>query len=152
MLLLIVFFFYKQKTAYEMRISDWSSDVCSSDLASDRMGEFFLFLDPTQLWLANLVACIAIVVVSYAVLGAIWPCLAAGAAALFAPQYGIRRLRLRRLRDFDRQLPDMLMALSGALRAGSGVQTALRHIAAQRSEGRRVGKGRVSTVSSVWCA
>src|SRR3546814_6756287 len=30
----VVFFFFKQKTAYEMRISDWSSDVCSSDLAS----------------------------------------------------------------------------------------------------------------------
>src|SRR3546814_6495378 len=29
---LVVFFFCKQKTAYEMRISDWSSDVCSSDL------------------------------------------------------------------------------------------------------------------------
>src|SRR3546814_2819179 len=29
----IVCFFFKQKTAYEMRISDWSSDVCSSDLA-----------------------------------------------------------------------------------------------------------------------
>src|SRR3546814_6264696 len=29
---LSVFFFFKQKTAYEMRISDWSSDVCSSDL------------------------------------------------------------------------------------------------------------------------
>src|SRR3546814_4184427 len=28
-----VIFFFKQKTAYEMRISDWSSDVCSSDLA-----------------------------------------------------------------------------------------------------------------------
>src|SRR3546814_7239686 len=28
-----VFFFFKQKTAYELRISDWSSDVCSSDLA-----------------------------------------------------------------------------------------------------------------------
>src|SRR3546814_16301274 len=28
------FFFFKQKTAYEMRISDWSSDVCSSDLTS----------------------------------------------------------------------------------------------------------------------
>src|SRR3546814_6083289 len=28
----LVFFFFKQKTAYEMRISDWSSDVCSSDL------------------------------------------------------------------------------------------------------------------------
>src|SRR3546814_243147 len=31
---LFFFFFFKQKTAYEMRISDWSSDVCSSDLLS----------------------------------------------------------------------------------------------------------------------
>src|SRR3546814_1718808 len=30
--LFVFFFFFKQKTAYEMRISDWSSDVCSSDL------------------------------------------------------------------------------------------------------------------------
>src|SRR3546814_1771244 len=28
----VLFFFFKQKTAYELRISDWSSDVCSSDL------------------------------------------------------------------------------------------------------------------------
>src|SRR3546814_13203199 len=32
MLFCSLFFFFKQKTAYEMRISDWSSDVCSSDL------------------------------------------------------------------------------------------------------------------------
>src|SRR3546814_9242603 len=31
-----LFFFFKQKTAYEMRISDWSSDVCSSDLGLER--------------------------------------------------------------------------------------------------------------------
>src|SRR3546814_8105959 len=31
-LISLFFFFFKQKTAYEMRISDWSSDVCSSDL------------------------------------------------------------------------------------------------------------------------
>src|SRR3546814_18838392 len=31
--MLVFFFFFKQKTAYEMRISDWSSDVCSSDLS-----------------------------------------------------------------------------------------------------------------------
>src|SRR3546814_10088365 len=30
----VCFFFFKQKTAYDMRISDWSSDVCSSDLAN----------------------------------------------------------------------------------------------------------------------
>src|SRR3546814_8033489 len=35
MFVFFVFFFFKQKTAYEMRISDWSSDVCSSDLLSD---------------------------------------------------------------------------------------------------------------------
>src|SRR3546814_6107363 len=32
MLYVVFVFFFKQKTAYEMRISDWSSDVCSSDL------------------------------------------------------------------------------------------------------------------------
>src|SRR3546814_2750453 len=32
------FFFFKQKTAYEMRISDWSSDVCSSDLVEGFAG------------------------------------------------------------------------------------------------------------------
>src|SRR3546814_6918233 len=33
---MFLFFFFKQKTAYEMRISDWSSDVCSSDLMQQR--------------------------------------------------------------------------------------------------------------------
>src|SRR3546814_3403976 len=33
---IVFFFFFKQKTAYEMRISDWSSDVCSSDLTAMR--------------------------------------------------------------------------------------------------------------------
>src|SRR3546814_20368994 len=37
------FFFFKQKTAYEMRISDWSSDVCSSDLRS--AGKLFAVVD-----------------------------------------------------------------------------------------------------------
>src|SRR3546814_5156383 len=40
------FFFFKQKTAYEMRISDWSSDVCSSDLEDSTLhdGSFVAFL------------------------------------------------------------------------------------------------------------
>src|SRR3546814_4962800 len=41
--LIVCFFFFKQKTAYEMRISDWSSDVCSSDL-----GELPQHRRPTQ--------------------------------------------------------------------------------------------------------
>src|SRR3546814_13343177 len=42
-----MFFFFKQKTAYEMRISDWSSDVCSSDLASNPTNDH---LAPFALW------------------------------------------------------------------------------------------------------
>src|SRR3546814_4923926 len=40
----VIVFFFKQKTAYEMRISDWSSDVCSSDLPAHRyiLGEEIL--------------------------------------------------------------------------------------------------------------
>src|SRR3546814_8378515 len=40
-------FFFKQKTAYEMRISDWSSDVCSSDLSPDF--HFWIHLPPEHL-------------------------------------------------------------------------------------------------------
>src|SRR3546814_4192879 len=36
---MLLFFLFKQKTAYEMRISDWSSDVCSSDLQMGRHDE-----------------------------------------------------------------------------------------------------------------
>src|SRR3546814_6894618 len=39
LLIRINVFFFKQKTAYEMRISDWSSDVCSSDLRARRVGD-----------------------------------------------------------------------------------------------------------------
>src|SRR3546814_2168430 len=40
----VLFFFFKQKTAYDMRISDWSSDVCSSDL---RIGDIVTSALPT---------------------------------------------------------------------------------------------------------
>src|SRR3546814_9125244 len=42
----LVFFFFKQKTAYEMRISDWSSDVCSSDLIERTLFTLRWFDDP----------------------------------------------------------------------------------------------------------
>src|SRR3546814_2510020 len=46
----IIFFFFKQKTAYEMRISDWSSDVCSSDLKAADPAKLpnFDFMDDTR--------------------------------------------------------------------------------------------------------
>src|SRR3546814_1431744 len=49
MFLLSSFFFFKQKTAYEMRISDWSSDVCSSDLPSGWLEEQFATRCPERI-------------------------------------------------------------------------------------------------------
>src|SRR3546814_4241117 len=48
------FFFFKQKTAYEMRISDWSSDVCSSDLLDEPTNHLDLAaIDWLESWLAR---------------------------------------------------------------------------------------------------
>src|SRR3546814_2288058 len=50
MRLILFFFFFKQKTAYEVRISDWSSDVCSSDLQGrDRLHRARLAVHPDKL-------------------------------------------------------------------------------------------------------
>src|SRR3546814_121748 len=53
--MLCICFFFKQKTAYEMRISDWSSDVCSSDLKTAEDGqrynmEFDQYQDALPAW------------------------------------------------------------------------------------------------------
>ena len=99
--------------------------------ATLRMSEFFLFLDPAQLWFANVMVCALLIGLVYIGTGSVWISGVAGTLALVAPQYSIKQLKRRRLQHFDEQLPDLLQALAGALRAGSGVQSALRHIVAQ---------------------
>src|SRR3546814_3861814 len=47
------FFFFKQKTAYEMRISDWSSDVCSSDLDPEMVAPMVAYLASDDAWNIN---------------------------------------------------------------------------------------------------
>src|SRR3546814_5187865 len=51
----VIFFFFKQKTAYEMRISDWSSDVCSSDL-DGRQIAIDLEVTRAQIWFEGKIA------------------------------------------------------------------------------------------------
>ncbi len=99
--------------------------------AKERLSEFFLFFDPAQLWFANLLLCAGLTLFIYMLSGVLWLAGAAGAVTLLAPQFVIARWRRRRLARFDEQLPDLLAALAAALRAGSGVQAALRHIVLQ---------------------
>src|SRR3546814_7400134 len=49
----ILFFFFKQKTAYELRISDWSSDVCSSDLRAPVFPEILMTYHDVEWLKAN---------------------------------------------------------------------------------------------------
>jgi len=99
-----------------------------TETARVQLSEFFLFIDPAQLWVANVIAC-ALAGALVAVLAGSGV-LAVGVMALciVLPRWGLRHLRLRRLANFDSQLPDALLTLASGLRAGAGVSSALRHL------------------------
>ena len=101
------------------------------DQTDVRLAEVFLFLDGRQLWVLNLLVCAAVTLMVGALSGHLFIALAMGLGALAMPAMLIRRARRRRLARFDAQLPDLLLALAGALRAGSGVQSALRQVVVQ---------------------
>src|SRR3546814_3902417 len=89
-----VCFFFKQKTAYEMRISDWSSDVCSSDLGgmSDRLTRTM----PVVLGIdSSAAACSAAVVDGSGVLAREYLPLARGHAEVLLPKIGRASCRER---------------------------------------------------------
>ena len=99
--------------------------------AQSRLGEFFLFLDPTSLWKVNLLVCGVVFISVIFISGSLGVALIAGAVVLVAPRWALAYLRKRRQTQFDEQLPDMLLSLAGALQAGSSIQTALRQIVPQ---------------------
>ncbi|MGB6008086.1 type II secretion system F family protein [Castellaniella sp.] len=91
----------------------------------------FLFVDAAQLrplwWVAG-----AVVLLGAAWLAGRWWGIAPVLLGLVAvPPLVLRRMRHRRTRLFDEQLPELMQALAGALRAGAGLQPALRHIVPQ---------------------
>src|SRR3546814_6765989 len=121
------FFFFKQKTAYEMRISDWSSDVCSSDLAGSP-GSAALSVAATAAGAATDG-------------GAAWALLIAQAMSAATTNRNI--MGSPSLSDF---------AQCGVATAASAEVTGIadRYTAADRPEGRRVGKGCVRTCRYRW--
>lgn len=99
--------------------------------ATASLGEFFLFLDASQLWSLNAALCCALTLVTYLLFQSFALCLLAGLVALALPPRLVVYLRRHRMAKFDQQLPDFLLALAGALRAGQGMQQAVRHIVEQ---------------------
>lgn len=93
----------------------------------------FLFLDMAQLRPAVAGLGLALMLAVAWLAGRWWGVLPVLAGLLCAPPLILRHVRRRRARRFDAQLPDLVLALAGALRAGAGVQPALRHLVAQSS-------------------
>src|SRR3546814_20737208 len=121
------FFFFKQKTAYEMRISDWSSDVCSSDLCLGGNG----YVEEG----------LAARLYRELPLNAIWE----GSGNVMCLDL------LRVLEQDPAAVEGVLDALGQAASGERRLETALRELRALlRSEERRVGKACVSTCRSWW--
>jgi tight adherence protein B len=93
--------------------------------------EFFLFIDPQKLFLANAALLCLGTLLSWVATGS--PLLAIGVFLGLAllPRWLYAWMRKRRLRLFEEQLPDALMLLSGGLRAGAGLSTAMAQMVAE---------------------
>lgn len=97
--------------------------------AHNDLKEMFLFLDPAQVWAGSLYVCALLAVLAYLFTGSVIIAGMVAMVALFAPPCILARARRLRVRKLEHQLPDLLLELAGALRAGVGIQPALRHSA-----------------------
>lgn len=95
-------------------------------MAQRNLSEVFLFVDPVQVWSSAFFLCLLSMTLIWLLSQSIYLSLAFGLLFLALPAYLIKRVKQHRLQKFDKQLPDMLLSLSSALRAGSGVQNALK--------------------------
>nr|MBF0683003.1 type II secretion system F family protein [Pseudomonas sp.] len=96
-----------------------------------QLSEFFLFIDPMQLWVANVILCLAVAGLAGLLTGSVIIVLACVGACVLLPRRWMRHLRRQRLRQFDSQLPDALLALASGIRAGAGLGSALREVVAE---------------------
>ncbi|HEX7388355.1 MAG TPA: type II secretion system F family protein [Castellaniella sp.] len=106
-------------------------DARVQDDARHTLDASFLFLDTARVW--PVLWGVGAVGTTLAVwlAGSGWIALPMLGAFLAAPGFLLRRMRELRRRRFDAQLPDLVQALAGALRAGAGMQPALQHIVGQ---------------------
>lgn len=93
--------------------------------------EFFVFIDPRRLFAAQLALMALAPLVGWLLTGSSWMALVLLALAGVLPRWLYAVARRRRWQRFDEQLPDALLMLAGALRAGVGLGTAIQQLVAQ---------------------
>lgn len=87
--------------------------------------EFFLFIDPARIFMAHVAVMTLGAIVAGLASGSLLIAAAMSGALALLPRIGYAWLRHRRLRQFEEQLPDALMMLAGALRAGLSLNMAI---------------------------
>ncbi len=98
---------------------------------SFRLQDIFLFIDPRLLWSGNIVMALASALTAWLLSGLWWLAPVTGAIVFMVPDRIVSIIQNRRREQFDRQLPEMLLALAGALRAGAGLQSAIAQLASE---------------------
>jgi tight adherence protein B len=97
--------------------------------AKSDLEDMFIFTDANRLMVINVSVLIALPVVAWFATGNILIVGFCVALAFIAPRYVVRFIAFRRLRLFEKQLPDALMMITGALRAGASLPIALESVA-----------------------
>lgn len=93
--------------------------------------EFFLFIDPHKLFFINLSLMVILTLATWLITQSVLVALTMLVLLLAMPRVVYRVLKRKRLIQFEEQLPDALMMLSGALRAGLGINTAMTQVTAE---------------------
>ncbi|OGT79223.1 MAG: secretion system protein F [Gammaproteobacteria bacterium RIFCSPLOWO2_02_FULL_61_13] len=93
--------------------------------ASSNMSDMFLFLDPQKLFKYNLIAIVVLPLISWILFRDIGATLAVLGIVIILPASVYRSMRARRMKKFEAQLPDALLMVSGAMRAGASLSIAL---------------------------
>jgi tight adherence protein B len=96
-----------------------------TNTASNNMSDMFMFVDPNQLFIINILAIIIFPVLTWFVFKDILTMLAVLGMTMFLPTLFYRSIRKKRLKRFEAQLPDALAMVSGAMRAGASLNIAL---------------------------
>jgi tight adherence protein B len=99
--------------------------------AKVHLSDMFLFVDPSRLFLANIGIMIAGGLTAWLVTGSAFVTIPVFSVLGFLPRLLYARMRRRRLKKFEEQLPDALMMLAGGLRAGVSLTTAIQQLVAE---------------------
>lgn len=96
--------------------------------ASDNMADMFMFVDPNQLFIANIIAIVIFPGLVWLITGDLTATLVMLGMVIILPTLLYRSMRKKRLQRFEAQLPDTLTLISGSMRAGASLNIALESV------------------------